>query len=589
MTASRRAVVVLAVFVVVAFGLPWGGAVPAASAQTIQVTSADPPSGEQGTLNLNVLIKGKGFKNGAKAKFYKTGTTDPAGVNVKSTQFVSSSQLVATIDIADAAALALFDIEVRNADGRTGKGTELFSVTAKKIDPCTLPDPEPTLTTNIAYEPGFPGYFDGTFGSGGKVIGPRFTQTRYISGGGTTAVDHADRTIVVGYRDFPCTANQSGGELIATRYLPDGSADPEFGMNGFVAIAFGGGSGIGNSVAVQADNKIVIAGQAKPSKASASLPVIIRLLENGALDQTFDGDGVFWMTVFGNKTISTAVSVALQPTATTEKIVAVGMAPNAGFSFVCRLTANGALDGTFNGTGYIRRSTPGWLKAVAVQSFAANDQRIVVAGYGVDALNHYLPTLLRYTDAGLPDASFGGGRGFVETSFHVEDGRSLGDHFRAVAVDSMNRLVAVGSMEYCLVAGDLSTAQYRVVLARYDLNGNPDTSFGLDGSGRVWAPQGTVGKDLANSVAVQDDARIVVVGHSDPLVAGVLWRFNPDGTVDSVFGNGGWVIDPIANGAVEVQLTGVALGPDGRIVCGGFVATAGSPLIHYTVLARFWQ
>ena len=54
-------------------------------------------------LNLNVIIKGKGFKNGAKAKFFKTGTTDPAGVNVKSTQFVSSTQLIALVDIADAA------------------------------------------------------------------------------------------------------------------------------------------------------------------------------------------------------------------------------------------------------------------------------------------------------------------------------------------------------------------------------------------------------------------------------------------------------------------------------------------------------
>jgi uncharacterized delta-60 repeat protein len=196
---------------------------------------------------------------------------------------------------------------------------------------------------------------------------------------------------------------------------------------------------------------------------------------------------------------------------------------------------------------------------------------------------------LRYTNAGLPDTSFGGGSGVVQTSFHVEDGRSLGDLFRAVAIDSMNRIVAVGSMEYCLVAGDLSTAQYWVVLARYDANGNTDTSFGLGGSGRVWAPQGTVGKDTAKSIAVQSDGRIIIVGDSQPLVAGVLWRFNADGTVDSDFGNGGWVTDPIANGAVEARLTGIALGPDGRIVCGGFVATAGSPLIHYTVLARFWQ
>jgi hypothetical protein len=130
MTGSRRALIIVAVLFAAMFGLPGVGAVPEAAAQ-ISVTAADPPTGEQGALNLSVIIKGKGFKNGAKAKFFKTGTTDPAGVNVKSTQFVSSSQLIASIDISDGAALSLFDIQVANTDGRTGKGTELFTVVQK--------------------------------------------------------------------------------------------------------------------------------------------------------------------------------------------------------------------------------------------------------------------------------------------------------------------------------------------------------------------------------------------------------------------------------------------------------------------------
>jgi hypothetical protein len=132
MTASRKALIVVGVLVAVALDLPWAGAVATASGQSISVTAANPPSGEQGALNLPVIINGKGFKNGAKAAFYKSKTTDPGGVNVKSTQFVSSTQLIATIDIADTAALSLFDIQVQNADGRTGKGTELFSVVQKR-------------------------------------------------------------------------------------------------------------------------------------------------------------------------------------------------------------------------------------------------------------------------------------------------------------------------------------------------------------------------------------------------------------------------------------------------------------------------
>jgi hypothetical protein len=133
MIASRKALIVIAFFVGAVLTVSSSGGV--ASAQTISVTAANPSSGEQGTLSLDVTITGRGFKNDAKATFYKTRTTDPAGLTVKSTRYVSSTQLVANIEIADTAALSSFDIQVRNADGRTGKGTELFNVLQKKLPP----------------------------------------------------------------------------------------------------------------------------------------------------------------------------------------------------------------------------------------------------------------------------------------------------------------------------------------------------------------------------------------------------------------------------------------------------------------------
>src|SRR5262245_23797004 len=106
---------------------------PASHAQggQVQVTAADPTSAAQGTVNLNVKVTGKGFKNGAKAKWFVTGTTDPGGVTVNSTSFVSSTEVTANITVADIAVIGNFDIQVLNSDGRGGKGTELFAVTAK--------------------------------------------------------------------------------------------------------------------------------------------------------------------------------------------------------------------------------------------------------------------------------------------------------------------------------------------------------------------------------------------------------------------------------------------------------------------------
>ena len=108
--------------------LTYVGAASYASAQTITVTSANPGSAPPGTVSLNVTVNGNGFKKGAVAKWFVTGTTNPGGVTVNSTAFVSSSQLTANITVAQDATISKFDIVVTNADGRTGKGTELFAV-----------------------------------------------------------------------------------------------------------------------------------------------------------------------------------------------------------------------------------------------------------------------------------------------------------------------------------------------------------------------------------------------------------------------------------------------------------------------------
>ena len=115
------------------------GTPPMARAQ-IQVTSTSPNSAAQGTTNLNVTITGSGFKNGAKAKWFVTGTTNPGGVTVNSTTFNGSNSLTANVTIASDATISSFDVQVTNTTGRTGKGTDLFAVVqgSNKANSCTV-------------------------------------------------------------------------------------------------------------------------------------------------------------------------------------------------------------------------------------------------------------------------------------------------------------------------------------------------------------------------------------------------------------------------------------------------------------------
>ena len=107
------------------------------AAPPIQVTAADPTSAPQGTLSLDVTVSGSGFDSSAAVSFLVTGTTNPGGITVKNVKVTGPKKLVATIDVADAAAIANFDIQVTQSGGRKGKGTSLFAVLAKASnDPC---------------------------------------------------------------------------------------------------------------------------------------------------------------------------------------------------------------------------------------------------------------------------------------------------------------------------------------------------------------------------------------------------------------------------------------------------------------------
>ncbi|HMC66421.1 MAG TPA: PKD domain-containing protein, partial [Gemmataceae bacterium] len=104
--------------------------------------------------------------------------------------------------------------------------------------------------------------------------------------------------------------------------------------------------------------------------------------------------------------------------------------------------------------------------------------------------------------------------------------------------------------------------------------GTLDPTF--DGDGRVTPDFGFSGQ-FANSVALQSDGKIVVVGsRTIPGGAGFLvFRLNSDGSFDSTFGSNGFVVtDPADNSNDE--LFSVLIQPDGNIVGAGVVGHGSS-------------
>ena len=101
----------------------------AARLSGVTVTATDPSFGEQGQTSEAVAITGTGFSPDAKAAWLYKGVVDTT-IAVTATQYVSSTKLIATINISRKSPLDYRDVMVTAAGGRTqGIGSLLFEVT----------------------------------------------------------------------------------------------------------------------------------------------------------------------------------------------------------------------------------------------------------------------------------------------------------------------------------------------------------------------------------------------------------------------------------------------------------------------------
>jgi uncharacterized delta-60 repeat protein len=144
------------------------------------------------------------------------------------------------------------------------------------------------------------------------------------------------------------------------------------------------------------------------------------------------------------------------------------------------------------------------------------------------------------------------------------------DGLLGVTVDSAGNIFAVGYV----ATGTDSTADFSTVVAKFDRNGNLDTSFGQNGFAVKNVAPGTNG-EVARGIVVQSTGKIVVsatVEHTGQPVTDprdrdtALVRFNANGTIDTTFGSQGVKIIDLS---------------DGEVVSGGYVADQTYGLTKY--------
>ena len=381
------------------------------------------------------------------------------------------------------------------------------------------------------------GALDSSFGSGGMI----HLDVDSASDEGRALRVLSDNSVLVG--GTLSTASHSDYGVVKLR--ADGSLDTTFGeadagtaRKGYVRLDIGGPDVHDNpyAMALQRNGKIVLAGITRVFHDGFwyGQVAVARFTADGALDTTFaGGQGYVVLAPFFGAAGDTLSTIALDQAgnlAADDRIVVGGYTFGRNTSFLARLTADGAVDTTFNGSGRVtfQAATSGGVSSglyMLASARLTRDGHIVVAGEG----NDRGMAVMRFNANGSLDTTFGQqGRSLIKFSGGADE-----DVVTALALQGNGRIVAAGSATNRATGA----AHQDFFVGRWNADGSVDTTFGEQG---LKVAQVSTVEDGAYAVAVEISGNILAGGYtSRPNVAPhdfALLRLLGD--PDRIFANG---------------------------------------------------
>lgn len=286
--------------------------------------------------------------------------------------------------------------------------------------------------------------------------------------------------------------------------------------------------------------------------------------QSGTLDPTFGTNGMV-QTFFGvdNFRVDVVRGICIQPDG---KIVAAGTIASTGkrkMGFV-RYNTDGNIDPSFGQDGQVVIPGPSGLSGYVMDFELLPSGKFISLGYSFDPdASLSRPLLVKLNADGTIDNSFG------------NNGVALGIFAQSFLPEKM-RIQSDGKIVFAGYCND------NLAVCRYNADGSIDTGFGNAGL-NVLLLEGSINSTFAKDLALQADGKIVVAGtyylssRSKCLVA----RFNPDGSLDNNFGESG--ILKISVGEGHDFLSAVEMQNDGKIVLVGHSWDKNTPKLQYSV------
>lgn len=302
------------------------------------------------------------------------------------------------------------------------------------------------------------GTLDKTYGEGGKAYANGEKLDAYA-----VAIQPDGKIVEGGFGSIDSGAIAG---FYLTRFNTNGTVDKSFGKRGKVVSHISDRGSVLAAIGIQSDGRIVVAGTVLTDDGDANM--LIRYLPDGTVDSSF-GDGDSGIVIAPVQRFDDTKAMVIQPN--DDKIIVTGTTTKGYYNyenaFVYRFTKNGKPDNTFGLKGRLVTKFNDYteINAIALQP----DGKIVIAG------DHYLTNTkalaIRYLADGRQDSTFGI-NGFATIGF----GSGYTDcKINSIALQTDGKLVSGGYSQK-------SNEQSNTVLVRFTSNGNADLTFGNNGT-----------------------------------------------------------------------------------------------------------
>jgi uncharacterized delta-60 repeat protein len=305
------------------------------------------------------------------------------------------------------------------------------------------------------------GALDPSFGDGGMRLIDTEETDRVIWIGR----DHADRIVVVGYRQLFGSACRFEVciNLLLARFLADGSPDPSYGDGGVITID-SPQDRYPLDAAIDKDGRLVLVGRME-QRDETDRTVVARFLDDGSPDPEFGAGG---SVTFSEP--KQAVGVALDGRG---RVVVAGAIARSGeppAPLVARLLPSGDRDTTFSGNGVL--SIHAWPGAAEGDGGAFHALAIDADGRILAAGHHAIDGEARIAIARIASAGHLH-RGFSNDGALELDSPRTSSAIEWIGADDRGRVVFAGTAQ--------GITLWDVVVGRVTSEGTPDPSFGGDG------------------------------------------------------------------------------------------------------------